>query len=101
MPKPASQEKRQDWAEKIRTQQASGLSIEKWCRAHQVKSSVFHYWKETLSVQPPLSRLSFAEIPSSKESSLSIEFHKCRIHFSHFDSTVLRSCLVLLKEVLC
>jgi len=101
MPKPTSEEKRREWAEKIRAQKESGLSIEKWCREHQIKSSVFYYWKDTLLSRAALTRSSFTEIPSSAESSFSIEFRKCHIRFSRFCPMTLQSCLVVLRETLC
>lgn len=100
MPTPASEERRRDWDAKIHAQKASGLSIEKWCRQNQIKSSAFYYWKERLE-SPSLTRSSFAEIPQPPIASVSIEFRQCRIRLSHFDAAVFRSCIAALKEALC
>jgi hypothetical protein len=96
-----SEEKRREWAEKVHAQKVSGLSIEGWCRENQIKPSVFHYWKGVLSSRPPITRSSFTEIPLTADAAISIEFCKCHIRLSHFEPSILRSCLSILREVLC
>lgn len=61
MPRPFSQEKRQEWKDKIQNQQASGLSISKWCCDQQVNVHAFYYWKDHLCPKVPLFRASFTE----------------------------------------
>ena len=36
------------WAEKIRTQAESGLSVRDWCVANQVTKDQFYYWRQKL-----------------------------------------------------
>jgi hypothetical protein len=97
VPKPFSTEKKNEWAEKIRQQQASGLSIEKWCNENQIKPYVFHYWKKRLSPDS-LSRSNFTELVDQKGCSLVIEYQGVR---AHFESSTLKQCLAVLKELKC
>ena len=102
MPKPLSSEKKLEWEEKIRKQKDSGLSIERWCNEHQIRSHTFHYWKERLSPKPLPSRLSFAELSSAKETGITIEHRHLRIRLDkHFDPYVLKQCLSVLMEIKC
>ena len=95
-------EKRNEWEEKIRQQQVSGLSIERWCQAHQIKAHTFHYWKDRLSQKTPLSRGCFTELVNSKAPGVSIEYQGVRIHIDkNFDSATLQSCLSALKGMKC
>jgi len=72
MSKSASQEKQLKWKERIQLQQASGLSIEKWCRQNQISPHTFHYWKDKLFPKP-LSRSSFAELHTKQNSNISLQ----------------------------
>lgn len=54
-------EKKQLWQGRIRQQKESGLSIEKWCRDHQITSHAYRYWKERLYPKTP-EHLCFKEL---------------------------------------
>ena len=45
------QAKMNAWAESIRDQQESTLSVEEWCQQHQVTKHQFYYWKKKLKDQ--------------------------------------------------
>ncbi len=72
MVKHASDEKRSAWKERIQQQQASNLSIEKWCRQHQIRPHTFHYWKEKLFPKQ-LQRSSFAELNVKRPDAISLQ----------------------------
>jgi hypothetical protein len=102
MSKPLPPEKRLEWEEKIRKQQESGLSMEKWCNQHQIPSHRFYYWKERLFPKPPLNRSCFAELPDSKNTGIAIEYRGLQIRLDkHFDSAALKRCLSALMEIKC
>lgn len=42
------QAKLNDWANTIREQQASSLSVAQWCDLHQLSKTQFYYWKRQL-----------------------------------------------------
>ena len=102
MSKPVSPEKKQEWREKILQQQSSGLSIEKWCREHQVKSHLFYYWKDRLFPKNSLTHFSFTELTDSKKDIIALEYRSFRIYLDrYFDPSFLKRCLEALKNVRC
>lgn len=102
MPKPVSSEKKLEWAEKIRTQKESGLSIERWCNQNQIRPHIFHYWKEQLFPKPLPRHLNFSELSNAKETGIVIEHGNLRIRLDkHFDPCILKQCLALLMEIKC
>ena len=102
MPKPLSPEKRLEWEEKIQQQQASGLSIERWCLKAQIKTHTFHYWKDRLHPKVLLDRSCFTELSNAKSPGISIEYQGIRIHVDNqFDSITLQRCLAVLMGVKC
>lgn len=102
MPKALPLEKRNEWEEKIHQQQASGLSIQRWCDEHQIKAHTFHYWKDRLNQKTPLSRSCFTELVNTKAPGISIEYLGVRIHIDkNFDSATLQTCLAVLMGMKC
>ncbi len=97
MPASASPEKKHEWQEKIRNQQKSGLSIQKWCRENQIPVHAFHYWKRHLS-SAPINRNSFTELVDSKGCSIDIYYQGVRLHL---ESSTLQECLAIFKELKC
>jgi hypothetical protein len=95
-------EKRNQWEEKIHQQQASGLSIQRWCHEHQIKTHVFYYRKDRLNQKTTLSRSGFTELVNTKAPGISIEYQGVRIHIDkNFDSATLHDCLSVLRGVKC
>lgn len=45
------QAKLNSWANTIRDQQESSLSVSKWCDTHQISKTQFYYWKRQLADQ--------------------------------------------------
>ena len=39
------------WADTIRDQQASSLSVSEWCNMHQISKTQFYYWKRQFTDQ--------------------------------------------------
>jgi len=39
----------QMWAERIKAQMSSGLSMQKWCNDNKIKVHVFQYWRDKLN----------------------------------------------------
>ena len=101
--KPLPSEKRFEWAEKIRQQKESDLSVSRWCRERQISYSAFLYWKDRLSPKPPIHRASFTELPEVPATAgITIECQKIQIHLTRdFDPILLTKCLRALKEATC
>jgi len=107
---PLSEEQKQQWKEKIISQKKSGASIAAWCRQNEIADHVFRYWKKKLFPEPAATLASFTEISSEKrscspeveDSGVCLECREVRIRLNkHFDSSVLKQCLFLLKEEAC
>lgn len=97
-----SPEQKLDWAEKIRKQQESGLSIEKWCQQNQIPTHQFHYWKARLLPQSKVTRANFKEITAREGTGITLEYQAVRIHLDpNFEPSILKQCLTILKEVVC
>lgn len=45
------QAKLNSWADSIREQQSSSLSVSKWCELHHISKTQFYYWKRQLADQ--------------------------------------------------
>lgn len=73
MPKPSSEEKKLEWKNLIEQQRQSDLSIEKWCRQHQIQAHTFHYWKDKLLPKMPLQKSSFAELNIKRPDAISLQ----------------------------
>jgi predicted AAA+ superfamily ATPase len=102
MTKAVSPEKRLEWKEKILRQKESGLSIAKWCLQNQVVLQSFYYWKAQIFPKSALGRESFTELVDEKETGIFIEYQKVRIYLDkNFDSSILKRCLLALKEISC
>ena len=102
MPAPSSPEKRAEWEQKIRLQKESGLSIERWCRDHQISSALYHYWKLRLFPKKPLLRSSFIEPSNPGKTGITLECKGILIHLDkHFEPKVLEQCLAALKAASC
>jgi len=97
MGKPLTSEQRQEWAKKIKRQQESGLSIEKWCHEKGLNPHVFHYWKKRL-FSPPIDRNSFTELAGQNDCSLNIDYQEVQVHIK---APSLKQCLSVLKELKC
>lgn len=99
MPEPLSTEKRQEREQRIREQQASGLSVLRWCRENNVNYDSMLYWRKQLGVAPPIKRSSFKEItPSSDPSEITIEYQRVQLHLpKNLSPTVLMHYLRVLK----
>lgn len=93
--KSLSEEKRQEWQEKILQQQNSGQSVACWCRDHQIPYNGFVYWKRRFTPPTLLTRSAFKELPASpRETGLAIEYQGVRIIVSKkFDAATLLRCI--------
>jgi len=101
MTKQFSSEKRREWEEKVHKQEASGLSISRWCRENQIPIHMFHYWKNRI-FPPTLDRLSFTELVDHKGTGLAIECRGVRIYLDkNFEPSTLVRCLTVLKALKC
>ena len=102
MSKPISSEKKEQWEDFIRQQQASELSVRRWCHENQIIETSFRYWKNRLYPKP-LKSSCFTELSDTPTGTgISIEYRGIRIHIDKcFDRATLKTCLSILKEVLC
>jgi len=101
MPKPLSQEKKLDWQEKIQKQQESGLSVQRWCHENQISKHNFCYWRDKLSPKL-LNQPSFTELKDLEKTGITIEYAGFYIHLDkNFESSTLKACLDILKDVKC
>jgi hypothetical protein len=102
MPRPSSLENQKGWKEKVLHQRQSGLSVQRWCLDNNIRPTTFHYWKDKLFPKTALSRSSFTELTDSKSTGIIIECQGVHIRLEkHFDSSTLKHCLQVLKEVSC
>lgn len=100
MPKPISAEKKLDWETKIRQQQTSGLSIDRWCRQNQITPCSFYYWKDRLFSKTKLTRSDFIELPINQGTGICIEYQGMRVLIDKsFDPVTLRGCLAALRGI--
>ena len=107
MGKPYSEKQKNEWKEKVLNQEASGLSIKRWCRENGESAYIFHYWKSKL-FQKELTQDSFIEIKNneplkrSEESGVQIEYEGFLLHLEKdFDSFSLVRCLKAVKGAVC
>ena len=102
MPKASSPATIEKWETTIRKQQASGMSVNRWCREHQIVASAFHYWKGKLCLGPRLDKSHFTELSDPRETNSVLECGDVRICLNKdFDPVSLKQCLILLQEVKC
>ena len=52
MEQKGNQEQRKQWEIWIAEQEASGLSIQKWCKEKQMPTSRYYYWKKRIQKSP-------------------------------------------------
>ena len=60
-----NRKKEAGWRKHIRAQAGSGLSIEAYCRQHDLRAYGFYWWRRELSrrdAQPPLRRATFVPV---------------------------------------
>lgn len=102
MGRPASAEVKTKWEAIIRQQEASGLSIKRWCRQHQVHAYSVYYWKRRLKPNTQVSRSCFTELVADEGTGIVIEYQGVRIVIDRsFDPTTLRNCLSALRGIQC
>jgi hypothetical protein len=97
MGKSFSEDQRHSWAEKIKSQQESGLSIQRWCDENAIASHLFYYWKRRLFPNP-IDRCSFAELTDQKRCAIDIEYQGVRIRI---ESSTLRQGFQVLGKLKC
>jgi hypothetical protein len=99
--KQSSPEKIRSWEEMILQQQKSGLSIARWCRHNQVVVCQFYYWKSKLF--PKQINIScFTELVEAKHVGVKVECGGIRIELDpNFDAATFKSCLAIIREVVC
>lgn len=102
-----SKEKRQKWKENILKQRESGLSATRWCAENDIVIYQFWYWQKKLFPKNVLDRSSFRELSDKKSSpvpnqqGITIEYHGIRLLLGQFESSTLKTCLEVLREVAC
>lgn len=108
MAQPFSEEKRQQWKDKILEQRKSGLSAASWCRQKNVVITAFYYWQRKLFPKSDLDRSAFSELLDRNKhtelnrTGITLEHQGIHIHLEkHFDSSTLKQCLEVLGEVQC
>jgi len=109
MPKPFSEDKKQQWKENILKQRESGLSVAVWCRENNFNIHCFGYWQKKLFPKI-LDSSAFTEIKERKipeefvrkGAGISIEYQGIHIHLDKcFDSSVLKQCLDVFRGFAC
>lgn len=97
-----SEEAQLQWEEIILKQRQSKLSIASWCFQNKIAVPTFYYWKNKLSPKSLLNRNAFTEViqeTDNKTSGVSLEYHGIKVHLNkHFETSVLQSCLEVLKQ---
>ncbi|MCC5831969.1 MAG: hypothetical protein JJU12_02880 [Chlamydiales bacterium] len=97
MGKPFSQEQREAWVGRIQSQQASGLSIQRWCEENSIASHLFHYWRRRLFPNT-IDRSSFTELTDQKGCTIDIECQGARMRI---ESPTLKRAFQVLRELKC
>lgn len=100
---------RNQWKEKILSQQQSGLPISSWCRQNNIPIHNFYYWKGKLFPKPSLDQSSFVELQDNADKnahssikSISIDIHRIRIQADpQMDNSNLKQLIAELKGILC
>ena len=86
-----NQESLQQWQSLIQEQQASGLSIRKWCDQNNIKQCTFFYWKKRLSEKPEkeicFAEISLAKVPTA--SPVNTDPFEAPVHIRYRDFEVL------------
>jgi len=109
MPRPFSEDKKQQWNENILKQRESGLSVAVWCHENNFNTHTFGYWQKKLFPKI-LDSSAFAEIKDRKDSEnfigkgagITMEYQGVRIHLDkQFDLSVLKQCLEILRGAVC
>jgi len=101
MPRPISEDKKQDWEIKVREQEESGLSINEWCRQNQITKASFHYWKEKLKPKK-LQKKSFTELSFKKSDAISLQACGISIRISsECDRHLRKQLFALFAEAAC
>lgn len=98
MAKRLTPEQKQEWARKIHAQQASGLSVNQWCRTHHVVVHQFWYWRDRLAVDQQLVRSDFAELKDSSPWTITAE--KDGVHIC-LTADSLKQCTQILEQLTC
>ncbi len=99
MPKPISDDLKQQWKENILEQRQSQLSIASWCRQNDVTVHTFYYWQSRLFPKPLLDRSAFLEAAEEDKSvGITLECQGVNLYIKeHFNPSVLKKCLEVLK----
>jgi hypothetical protein len=101
MTRPATEEEKREWKEKIQKQKLSGLSIEGYCRENHIAPHRFYYWRSQLFPND-LKPTSFVEIKDKKSLGLAFECWDMRIFLNQdFDPLTLKKFLKVIKEISC
>jgi transposase-like protein len=102
MPRPLSEEQKQEWKERIRLHSDSGQSMLQWCREHQVNYDSMVYWRRQMGANPTkaIERSSFRELsPPLDDKRITIEYQKVQIHMpQNVDPAILIKYLHGLRE---
>lgn len=80
------------WLERIKEQEASGLSIRKWCQSKKIWPHAFYYWKKELTP------ITFQEVIDKSKCTIEILYQGVKIQI---ESSSLTKCLLILKELKC
>lgn len=98
MSRPASEEARQQWHNRILQQSSSGLSVARWCCEHNITRWHFDYWKRKLFPET-LQRSSFKELTEEVPVGLTLEYQGITLRLErNFDPVLLKACLAVLKQ---
>ena len=100
MPRPFSEDKKQEWKRIIGQWESSTpkVSAAHFCRQQSIDYSNFLYWRQRFQ-ETRLKRSSFRELPcESSKASIILEHNQVRIQITeHFDPATLKKCLQVLK----
>lgn len=101
MPRPSSQQTQLEWKERILQQQASGLSIEKWCSQNQISPHNFTYWRDKLFPKQ-LEKSHFTELNIKRSDAISLQARGIHIHMgSDCDPHLRKQIFTIFAELSC
>jgi hypothetical protein len=103
MPKPFSEEKRQEWKRLVEQWEKNDrkISTARWCIEQNINYNTFLYWKERFKSGPirKIDRSTSQELSHAPSGiGVTIEYQQIRIQVAeNFDAAILARCLRVLK----
>ncbi len=93
---------REEWIKKVKDYKDSGLSIQKYCRIHNIASSTFNYWvkKSKNPITIKSKELVKISVPVETNRTMKLSFNQITVEFpADFFTDQISKLITALKEV--